>query len=98
MAKDLGLNAALLGCWCREARQRGSKAFPGTGMPHDQEVARLKQELAVVTRERESLKEAAAPAPTRRRVWKTLHGLAHVASGVAGHSHSHALKTGKSGE
>lgn len=60
VAKDLGLNAAMVGRWCREAGRRGSKAFPGTGMPHDQELARLKRELALVTRERDFLKEAAA--------------------------------------
>lgn len=60
VAKDLGINAAMLGRWCREAGRRGSKAFPGTGMPHDQELARLKRELALVTRERDFLQEAAA--------------------------------------
>lgn len=60
VAKDLGINAAMLGRWCREAGQRGRKAFPGTGIPHDQELARLKRELALVTRERDFLKEAAA--------------------------------------
>jgi len=60
VAKDLGINAAMLGRWCREAGRRGAKAFPGTGMPHDQELARLKRELALVTRERDFLKEAAA--------------------------------------
>jgi len=48
------------GRWCREAGRRGSKAFPGTGTPHDHELARLKRELALVTRERDFLKEAAA--------------------------------------
>ena len=60
VAKDLGINAAMLGRWRREAGQRGPKAFPGTGTPHDQELARLKRELALVTRERDFLKEAAA--------------------------------------
>lgn len=60
VARDLGLNAALLGRWCREIQRRGSKAFPGTGLPHDQELARLKRELAQVTRERDFLREAAA--------------------------------------
>jgi len=50
----------MLGRWCREAGRRGSKAFPGTGTPHDHELARLKRELALVTRERDFLKEAAA--------------------------------------
>lgn len=53
VAKDLGINATMLGRWCREAHQRGSKAFPGTGIPHDQELARLIRELALVTRERD---------------------------------------------
>jgi transposase len=60
VAKDLGINAAKLGRWCREAGRRGAKAFPGTGTPHDQELARLKRDLALVTRERDFLKEAAA--------------------------------------
>ena len=60
VAKDLGINAAMLGRWCREGGRRGAKAFPGTGTPHDQEFARLKRELALVTRERDFLKEAAA--------------------------------------
>ena len=46
MARNFGLNVAMLGRWCREAKQRGSKAFPGTGTPHDQELASLKHELA----------------------------------------------------
>lgn len=60
VAKDLGINAAMLGRWCREAGQRGRQAFPGTGIPHAQELARLKRELTLVTRERDFLKEAAA--------------------------------------
>ncbi|WNM64005.1 hypothetical protein [Candidatus Nitrospira neomarina] len=33
VARDLGINAAMLGRWCREAGLRGPKAFPGTGTP-----------------------------------------------------------------
>ena len=33
--------------WCQEAQQRGGKAFPGAGTPHDQEVARLKRDLVM---------------------------------------------------
>lgn len=60
VAKDLDINAAMLGRWCREAGRRGHKAFPGTGTPHDQELARLNRELALVPWERDCLKEAAA--------------------------------------
>jgi Transposase and inactivated derivatives len=60
VAKDLDMNAAMLGRWCRETGQRDCQAFPGTGIPHDQELAPLKRELALATRERDFLKEAAA--------------------------------------
>ena len=66
VAKDLGLNAAMLGHWCREAGQRGGKAFPGTGTPHIQKLACLKGELALVTREQDILQEAAFFAKTAR--------------------------------
>ncbi len=49
VAKDLGINAAMVGRWCREANRRKGKAFPGTETPHDQEFARLKRDLALVT-------------------------------------------------
>jgi len=58
VTQDLGINAAMLGRWCRETQRRGPRAFPGSGLPHDQELARLKRELAPVTRERNFLKEA----------------------------------------
>ena len=61
MAKDLGINAAMLGRCCREAGRRGTQAFPGTGTPHDQELARLKRKLALVIREQDILQEAAMP-------------------------------------
>lgn len=60
VARNLGINAGMLGRGCREAQRRGPKAFPGRGLPHDQEITRLKRELAQVTRERDFLKEAAA--------------------------------------
>jgi transposase len=65
VARDLGINAAMLGRWCREAGRREPKAFPGIGIPYDQELARLKRELALVTRERDFLKEAAARSAVR---------------------------------
>jgi len=44
----------------REAAAGGGKAFPGGGVPRDEEMARLKRELSKVTRERDFLKDAAA--------------------------------------
>lgn len=59
IAKDLGINAGMLGRWCQEHRQNGQKAFCGQGVARDDEVARLKRELARVKRERDFLKDAA---------------------------------------
>jgi len=44
--------------WKREAAN--DKAFQGSGNPRDEEVVRLKRELARVTKERDFLREAAA--------------------------------------
>ena len=45
--------------WKREAQAVGKAAFVGTGSPRDEEVARLKRELARITKERDFLREAA---------------------------------------
>jgi len=50
----------MLGRWRRELRQHGDKAYIGHGQARDEEVLRLKRELARVKRERDFLKEAAA--------------------------------------
>lgn len=59
VAKDLGIHTNVLSRWCREQERDGSKAFRGHGVPHDEEVAKLKRELARVKRERDFLKDAA---------------------------------------
>ena len=58
VARELGISANLLSRWKREAEQSG-QAFAGTGNPRDEEVARLKRELARVKKERDFLREAA---------------------------------------
>ena len=60
VADDLGIHTNVLSRWCREQEQAGIRAFPGQGVPKDQEVGRLKRELARVKRERDFLKDAAA--------------------------------------
>jgi transposase len=60
IARELGINPNMLGRWCRELQLGGSKAFPGKGHAHDEEVARLRRELSRVRKERDFLKEAAA--------------------------------------
>lgn len=59
VALELGINPNMLSRWVREAEAGSSKVFSGTGNPRDEELARLKRELARVTRERDFLKDAA---------------------------------------
>jgi len=59
IARELGINATLLGRWVRELRESGGAAFPGKGKARDKEMADLKRELARVKKERDFLREAA---------------------------------------
>ena len=60
IALEIGVNANMLTRWVREADTVNDKAFTGSGTPRDQELARLKRELARVTKERDFLRDAAA--------------------------------------
>ena len=60
VARDLGINANVLGRWCREAEREGPRAFRGQGVSRNEELTTLKRELARVKKERDFLKEAAA--------------------------------------
>ena len=60
IAKDLGIGANMLSRWRRELTVDGDKAFRGQGKARDEEMARLKRELAKVKKERDFLQEAAA--------------------------------------
>ena len=60
VGRELGINANMLGRWCRDDSANGGAAFPGQGKPRDEEMASLKRELARVRKERDFLKEAAA--------------------------------------
>ncbi len=59
VALEIGINANMLNRWKREAEEASGKAFAGSGSPRDEEVARLKRELARVKKERDFLREAA---------------------------------------
>jgi len=59
VARELGINANLLGRWCRDCQANGAAAFPGQGKPRDEEMASLKRELSRVKKERDFLREAA---------------------------------------
>ncbi|MCG8523736.1 MAG: IS3 family transposase [Pseudomonadales bacterium] len=52
VALEIGINPNLLSRWRREADEETDKAFKGSGSPRDEEVARLKLELARVKKER----------------------------------------------
>lgn len=62
VARDLGLTPNLLRRWKQEIAGDPVTAFPGKGRrkPHEEEVARLKRDLARVTQERDFLKSVAA--------------------------------------
>ena len=59
VARELGIRDTLLTRWKRESQSQGAVAFGGTGAPRDEELARLKRELARVKKERDFLREAA---------------------------------------
>ena len=59
VARELGIRDTLLTRWQREAQNQGAVVFVGTGTPRDEELARLKRELARVKKERDLLREAA---------------------------------------
>ena len=60
VALEIGVAPNLLTRWVREVQPGSEKAFPGTGSPRDEELARLQRELARVTKERDFLRDAAA--------------------------------------
>lgn len=62
VARDLGIEPKRLYEWKQEQLTKGEQAFPGSGrLPEpEEEVRRLRRELALVTQEREILKKALA--------------------------------------
>ncbi len=59
VARELGIRDNPLTRWRREAGSQGNSPYAGTGAPRDEELARLKRELARVKKERDFLREAA---------------------------------------
>ena len=60
VAQQLGIASSSLTRWVREAKVHGTKAFPGQGVARDEELMRLRRELAQVKKERDFLRDAAA--------------------------------------
>ena len=59
VCEELDISARQLRRWRDEFRLLGDDAFPGQGRSRDEEITRLKRELAKAQQERDFLKEAA---------------------------------------
>jgi transposase len=59
---ELGIGSGQIYRWRRQLEQEDGKirAFPGTGHPRDEELARLKRENAILREERDILRKAVA--------------------------------------
>jgi transposase len=63
ISEDLGIGQGAIYRWRRqmeEEHEAGIRAFPGKGNPRDEELARLRKELAEVREERDILRKAVA--------------------------------------
>ncbi len=65
VAQDLGINRSMLSRWQKEQASYGDRAFPGAGKlmrgtDQEEEIRRLKKELAIAQEERDILKKAMA--------------------------------------
>ena len=62
IARDLGISKSNLYAWIQEYKEHGESSFPSSGIvkPCNEELYRLKKELADVTMERDILKKAIA--------------------------------------
>ena len=58
--QDLGIGRGMIYRWRREFSEENIRAFPGHGNPRDEELYRLRKELADVTEERDILRKAVA--------------------------------------
>ena len=58
--QDLGIGKGVIYRWKRELSEENIRAFPGHGNPRDEELYRLRKELAVVKEERDILRKAVA--------------------------------------
>jgi transposase len=60
VARSIGVGTGMLCRWRQEVEDGKDRAFAGSGVPRDQELAALKRELARVKKERDFLRDAAA--------------------------------------
>ena len=57
-ARDLGVDENSLRKWKRAEESHGERAFPGKGRSHDEELAQLRREVALLRQERDILPSA----------------------------------------
>ena len=57
---DLGIGIGMIYRWKKELGEDNIRAFPGNGNPRDEELFRLRKELADVKEERDILRKAVA--------------------------------------
>jgi transposase-like protein len=62
LASDLGIPMTTLATWIKQFKEHGLESFPGSGSlkPSDEELYRLRKELADVKQERDILKKVVA--------------------------------------
>jgi len=61
VARDLGVTGDMIHRWRRALRKHGeARAFVGQGVSRDEEVTQLRREVALLRKERDFLKSAAA--------------------------------------
>ena len=60
LEKELGIGGGMIYRWRKELGQEGKRAFPGNGIPRDEELAQLRKENAVLREERDILRKAVA--------------------------------------
>lgn len=60
LASDPGIPMATLAAWVKQFKEHGSESFPGSGAlkPSDEELYRLRKELAEVKQERDTFKKS----------------------------------------
>lgn len=69
VAKDLGIGAGEINRWRRAAeneQKSAGKAFPGKGIPRDEELTRLQRENRDLKEANEILKKPSPSSPRRR--------------------------------
>jgi transposase len=60
IAKNLGIKSDLLSRWRKELAEENKKAFSGQGNSRDEEMLKLRKEIADIRIERDILKKAVA--------------------------------------